>query len=181
VRKQPEDQSNGEWLADFTGELPQQHDTPPQERHKPAPRLVMPDDLGALIPEGWYVARCVFQRLGEYWGDPKVTFTFQIILGEYNGTKLECFYNLQKQGNEAGGFDFVPGKCSDYVRMLRRVFGGLWHKDGTAVQPQDLVSKVFNVEVETVDRDHKRGPLEKANQYSKIKTNIGIRNEERNT
>lgn len=188
-----ESQSTEAWLAGYNGSQtgspvvsspptptrPEKSPALKQEREgKSAPKLVMPDDLDVLIPEGWYIARCIYQQIGEFWGSPKLTLTFQITLGEYNGTKLECFYNLQKQKTDSGGHDLVPGKRSHYLRMLRRVFGGVLNENGMPIQPQDLVGKLFDVEVGTVSSDHQKIPLDQANHYSRIKTNIELHNED---
>lgn len=199
MRTKPQFQTNDEWVSDYEGgqqgtrlhpltNHPEKHATSNAQsmktrrsKEKPSPKLVMPEEMPALIPEGWYTAKCINQEMAEYWGDPKIIFTFQIIDVEYSGTQLQCFFNVQKKPNTTGGIDYMPGLRGHYMRMLRRVFGSQMGDADSLPQPQELVDRMFNVEVETVGSDHQRNSLDKANRYSKVKTNIELIEDKKNT
>lgn len=138
-----------------------------------SPKIVAPDEMTVLIPEGGYAAKCKNYRLTDFWSSSKLVLDFEISEGRFSGTKLECYYNLSRKKNEAGEFDFVPSKRGAYLRMMRQAFSDDHQPDGDRLSPENLLGKTFRVEVATVNKNHAREALN-SNQYSKIKTNIEL-------
>jgi hypothetical protein len=177
------DQSHAVWLAAYEGkptkppalESPQSKSNAGQQisHLKQAPKIIAPGDLAALIPEGWYSARCYEYRFMEFWSSSKLVLKFGISEGRYLGTRLECFYNLDRQKNKSGDYDYVPSKRGSYLRLMKVAFADIEQSNGDWLSPENLIGKMFRVEVTTVNRDHARETLGK-NQYSKIKPNIEL-------
>lgn len=188
------EQSNEEWLANYEkptkrnaatqqpntsnpqASVTQLNHTPAQgatKKNQIAPKIVPPDNLPSLIPEGIYTARCCDFQYGEYRGAPKLTVNFEISLGPYAETRLECFYNLDRQKNTDGEYEFVPKKRSLYLRVMSEMFATIKAAGGDWLSPENLVGKSFRVEVSTVTKDSAKQALG-CNQYSKVKPNIEL-------
>ena len=188
------EQSNEEWLADYEKPMKwnaaaQQPNTsnpqasvtqlnpgPAQRttiKNQIAPKIVLPDNLPIVIPEGIYTARCYKYQFGEYRGVPKLIVNFEISLGPYAETCLECFYNLDRKKNTDGESVLVPKKRSLYLRVMNEMFATIKAAGGDWLSPENLVGKSFRVEVTTVTKDHAKQALG-CNQYSKIKPNIEL-------
>ena len=186
------EQTNAEWLADYRGPRPSAKNAQMpsnqvalsadhKNQHKQArfvpkqvtPKIIAPDALPALIPEGIYTAKCDDFAFGEYWGDSKLTLKFVINEGPHTGTRLECFFNLDRKKNPDGEYILTPKKRSMYVRTMRNIFSEILEAGGDWLSPDNLLGKSFRVEVVTVTQNHERAALG-CNQYSKITPNIEL-------
>ena len=186
------EQTTEEWLEDYEGKRPNDniarlpskpvsvgedqeiHRKPDRFVPKQAtPKIIAPNDLPAIIPEGNYTAKCYDFAFGEYWGDSKLTLKFEIDQGRYAGTRLECFFNLDRKKNTDGEYVLAPKKRRLYVRMMRQMFSEILEAGGDWLSPDNLLGKAFRVEVVTVTKNHERTALG-CNQYSKIKPNIEL-------
>jgi hypothetical protein len=184
-------QSTDQWLADYESPKPhrpsrlQVADSPDSEgrqaetpTNKPAkkttsePKFVSPEESSALIPEGWYTAKCFDYKLTSYFSNSKVTFSFVITEGRHMGTKLECFFNLDREITQDGEEFFRPSKRGHYLRMMKHVFDEKEQAEPDWLAPRNLIGKVFRVEVDTVTKNNNRESLGSGCQYSKIKTNF---------
>jgi len=195
------DQSNEEWLADYekpmkkNAAVQQTNTSNPQasvtqlnpgpaqgttRKNQIAPKIVLPDNLPTVIPECNYKARCYDFTFGEYWGESKLIVKFEITIGLYANTRLECFFNLDKKKNTAGEFVMVPKKRSLYLRAMSKMFAKVKAAGGDWLSPENLLGKLFNIEVITVTKDHAKETLG-CNQYSKVKPNIELINENKQT
>lgn len=191
------DQSDAEWLTDYEGKKPEKAVPHALNEHKPlallseastnkkqaksaprrqVPKIVAPDDLPVVIPEGSYTAKCHDYRFSEYWGKSRLTLKFEISQGRYAQIHLECFYNLDRKKNPNGEYILVPKPRSAYVRQMKQMFYEISEVEGEWLSPENLLSKTFRVEVVTVTKNHERKALG-SNQYSKIKTNIELLHE----
>ena len=191
------EQSHEEWLADY--EKPTKRNAATQQpngfnpqasvtqlnsgpaqgttrKNQIAPKIVLPDNLPSVIPEGIYTARCYEYQYGEYRGAPKLTVNFEIAMGPYAETRLECFYNLDRKKNTDGEYEFVPKKRSLYLRVMNEMFATIKAAGGDWLSPENLLGKLFKIEVITVTKDHAKKSLG-CNQYSKVKPNIKLINE----
>jgi hypothetical protein len=191
------DQSNELWLAAYEGKptaqvAPGIQETDGQQtqskgahreakkdrfqQKKQVPKIVAPDEMSILIPEGGYAARCDDFTFADFWSSSKLVLKFEISEGRYSGTRLECYYNLSRKKNEPGEFEYVPSKRGSYLRMMRQAFAVEEQSSGDWLSPENLLGKSFRVEVVTVIKNHAREELG-SNQYSKIKTNIELLHE----
>ena len=186
------EQTKEEWVADYEGTKPDDNiarlpakrvtvgaDLETHQKidrfvtKKTAPKIIAPDDLPVFIPEGSYIAKCYNYSFGEYWGDSKLTLKFEIDQGRYAGTRLECFFNLDRKKNTDGEYVLAPKKRRLYVRIMRQMFSEILEAGGDWLSPDNLLGKSFRVEVVTVAKNHERASLG-CNQYSKIKPNIEL-------
>jgi len=182
------EQSNEEWLADYEeGNAAAHHTSNPQSsitqlnpgsekttKKQVIPKIVPPENLPTVIPEGIYTAKCCDFQFGEYWGASKLIVKFDITMGRYEGTRLECYYNLDKKKNTDG--EFVPKQRSLYFRVMSEMFATKKAAGGNWLSPENLLGKLFRIEVITVTKDHAKKSLG-CNQYSKVKPNIELINE----
>jgi len=182
------EQSREEWLADYdkptTRNAVARHTSNPQSRithpgtaqrqttkKQIIPKIVPPENLPTVIHEGMYTAKCCHFQFREFWSTSKLTLIFEISVGRYAGIRLECFYNLDKKKNT--DCEFVPKQRSFYFRVMSEMFATIKAAGGDWLAPENLLGKLFRIEVITVTKDHAKKSLG-CNQYSKVKPNIEL-------
>ncbi len=193
----PRNQSHAEWIADYEGENPGKVIPHALNEHKPqaalndanaiekrgktpprrqGPKIVPPDDMAVLIPEGRYTAKCYDYKFCKYWGKSRLNLKFEINQGRFAGTRLECFYNLDREKNPNGEYILAPRKRRAYVRLMKQMFNEVFEAQGDWLSPENLCGKTFRVDVITVIKNHAKEALG-CNQYSKVNPGFELINE----
>ena len=123
-----------------------------------------------------YTASCYGYQFNNYWGTTKLTLKFEVSKGRYTGTRLECYFNLDRKKNLDGEYILAPKKGRMYVRAMRKMFSKVLEAGGDWLSPDNLVGKSFKVKVKTVIKNSTREKLG-SNRYSKIRPNIELLDE----
>ena len=126
-----------------------------------------------LIPDGTYTVQYTHYETGGGWKSYKVMAHFAVVNGEYAGTPLTRYYNVEK-------LESRPGKNGEYSvsdrRLLVREFRALLPDmagEG-AVDLNVYKDKLIRAEVVTVGKDGLGQELSQASRYSRIKRLIEI-------
>lgn len=170
----PRHQTTDEWLSDYdnAGEVTPissaaNYKEANLDKPKSQPRFSPPKDLDTRIPEGNYKARCLRYVIGQYRGDGRITFKFEISTGKFKGVRLDCFFNVNQEVRSNGDVNMVPGPRSNYFRQMTKLFLDIRKAGGDWLNPDHLVGKQFRVEVRDVTSDFERNDLGECT-YSKI-------------
>ncbi len=119
------------------------------------------------IPEGIYLVHYIDFTMSRMFGGRKVIVHFAVVRGEYAGTPLTRYYNVDAVADELpAGEDYVAGDRRDLVREYRKLLPDRSGADD--IDLDDYAGKLIRARVETTGKDSRGNKLSKNSCYSKI-------------
>ena len=130
-------------------------------------------DEPLLIPEGTYTVSFIRYETTQSWGRYKVLAHFAVAEGEYGGTPLTRYYNVDDVSSSPGQkAEFSASARRHLVREFRTLLPDLASQG--ALDLNAYKGKLIWAEVETVGQDGLKQDLSQANRYSVIRRLVKI-------
>jgi hypothetical protein len=126
------------------------------------------EDHRPRIPDGVYLAKFTGHTTAVLFGRAtKIFLHFEVVEGEYAGTKLFRAYRVKRLNGKAGpGGKFVLSANGDCYRMLARVLDVCGRPD--RVSPRGLKRLLLKLRTRTVEHDSSDRPLPVDSRYSVV-------------
>jgi len=119
------------------------------------------------MPEGDYLASCLWHETAIFATTPKVYIWFQIVDGKFTGTQLYAAYRVTKiKGKSKKGGAFELRHSSALYRELVMLFGPSKRPDRVSLRK--LRNCVLRISVRTVTKDYRQKKLPEVLQYSVV-------------
>lgn len=118
----------------------------------------------AYVPDDAYEAVYTKWSKSEFYGNKKIYLWFQIIHGQYQGTKIFMPFNLHKS---------IRRGCKYYAAWVL-ANGGIKPKANNRLSPKVFENKVFSIKTRTVIKGRKQESLDSDEKYSVVDELIGI-------
>ncbi len=119
-------------------------------------------DPSPWVPEGVYLLRYISYETTQYWGQNKLAVHFAIVEGEYAGTPLTRYYNVEERVTDRFAV----------VREYRALFPD--ESDYCRIDPETYSGHLIRAKVETTRKSGIGKELAKGSQYSVVRELLEI-------